>query len=96
MTTTQSVLVIQTGTSSAEDLAALRAAGILVLETTNPASVKVIVPASQTDRLALHAVTVLTNLPNNEQARRISAMLADKLLEDAARELRARTTAEGT
>lgn len=87
MNTSTIVVIEREANAAPEDLTALRAAGILVLEVDQATRVQVRMLGAGTDRIALHALQGLQTMGNNDQARKVLALIAERMIEDARQEL---------
>lgn len=81
------VLIERSANASAEDIQALRDAGVLVIECDDASRIIVRPIAGGPERIAVHALSALQTMGANEQARRVLASIAEKVIDDAKQEL---------
>ena len=81
------VVIERSANASPADLQALRDAGLLVLEVDTSAAVTVRPTGPTVDRIALHALKGLQTMGNNDQARKVLAVIAESMIDDAKQEL---------
>lgn len=81
------VIIERDAQADAADVQALRDAGVLVLEVADAARVIVRPLGFGPEKIALHALSALQTMGNNDQARKVLANLAERVIDDAKQEL---------